>query len=210
MKFRLIIVLLAVSFSTVCAQDFEGKITYKVTHESKMPNVSNEQIGMLMGASQDYYIKNNHYKTLSNGQYFQWQLYDASQNRLYSKMTVSDTLYWVDGSFEEGPLVSFKFLDNKEEVLGIECDVLEVVTETGKTTYYFNSKYSINAELFKDHKFGGWSFYVEKTKSLPLKTIVENAEYNVISIASRIERMELEDAFFILPEGLPLKRQLRF
>jgi hypothetical protein len=205
-----LILMFLASVLSLQAQTFEGKITYSVAYESKVPNVSNDQLGMFMGATQEYYIKEGAYKTLSNGQYFQMQLYVNVENRLYNKMAPSDTLYWIDGAFVDAPIKGSKLLEEKVEVMGLKCSILEVTTTTGKTTYYFSEKYEMSPEFYKDHNFGGWNYFVQKTEALPLKIVTEGAEYNTVSIATSVEAMKLNDTFFLLPKGAPFKKQPGF
>ncbi|MCH5598643.1 hypothetical protein [Niabella ginsengisoli] len=52
------IFLIATLFAiTSFGQTFEGKIIYKNTYKSKMPNVTDDQFTAMMGSIQEYFIK---------------------------------------------------------------------------------------------------------------------------------------------------------
>lgn len=201
----IILLVWAAAQGAVYAQSFEGKITYQVTYESKMPKVSDDQLTAFMGGSHEYYIKGGDYMMLSDGEYFQSLLYVSSENRLYIKTVESDTLYWMDGDFEESEVESFRFLDEEEKVMGMECDVLEVIKSKGKSVYYFNDEYKIDPDLFINHSFEGLNFVLQKTKSLLLKAISEGEEYTRISIATSVDSLKLDNALFQLPDGVPVR-----
>lgn len=96
---RIFIFLLVTLFAiTSFGQTFEGKIVYKNTYRSKIPNVTDEQFTTMMGSVQEYFIKNGNYKSVANGSFFQWQLYVNKENKLYSKMANSEILLWNDGA----------------------------------------------------------------------------------------------------------------
>ncbi|MBO6659230.1 MULTISPECIES: hypothetical protein [Roseivirga] len=188
--------------SAINAQSFEGKIVYKVSYESKIKDVSNDQMTAFMGEDHVYYLKGGDYKLLSNGEFFESQLYIHSENRLYNKTAQSDTLYWIDGAFEDTEVMSFRFLDETAEVLGYKCKMFEVVESTGKTTYFVNEQFEMDPSLFTNHNFGNWGFVIEKTRALSMKYISEREEYNVVTIAVLVEPMTLPQSLFRL-EGNP-------
>ena len=89
------------------AQPFEGKIIYENKYKSKLPNVTDEQLTAMMGSKQDYFVKAGNYKIATNGSYFQWQIYVNKDNKLYNKMTSSESLYWIDAAACWNSLVLF-------------------------------------------------------------------------------------------------------
>ena len=186
-------------------QTFEGKLVYNNTYTSKMPNVKSEQFNAMMGTVQEYYIKGGNYKSVTNGSFAQVQLYIAADNRLYNKLATSDTLYWIDGRKDNDPVVGHQILKDQEEILGIKCDALVVESKSGKTTYYFNSNYQVDPNLYKAHNFGNWYFVMDKIKSVPLKMVVENARFSLVSIATDVKQMKLDDGVFKLPDDAKTK-----
>jgi hypothetical protein len=159
----------------------------------------------MMGTNQHYYIKNDFYRSVTDGTYSEWQLYNPLENRIYNKLTISDTLYWWDGNNNSEKIQSFKIVKDSIEVLGYSCDVFILKTKIGTTSYFYNEELRVDPELFKDHKFENWNFIISKTRSLPLKLIVENEQFKSISIATKIIPKKLDKALFELPNAPVIK-----
>ncbi|WP_438422228.1 hypothetical protein [Aquimarina macrocephali] len=196
---RFFLLLLLVN-TFVFGQNFEGKITYQNSYESKTPNLTNEQLNLLMGTIQEYVIKNANYKTSFNGKMNQFQIYRSEENKLYNKFSNANILYWSDGSVEGEKIVEVKKVKNKEMILGINCDELTMRTSRGIYIYYYNSKYAIDPNNFKDHIFGNWYAYVKESKSIPLKMVMDTPEFKSTSIAIKIEELEVKKEIFDLPK----------
>ena len=187
---------------TSFGQTFEGKIVYKNTYKSKMPNVTDEQFTTMMGSTQEYFIKNGDYKSVANGSFFQWQLYVNKDNKLYSKMANSEKLLWNDGATNSDEILKAEVNKSEIEVLGYKCDELVLTCKSGIQKFYFNLKFSVDTKLFVNHKFGNWYDFLLKTNSLPLKTVVDNGQFTLESIATEIKEMKLEKPVFDLPTDL--------
>jgi hypothetical protein len=188
--------------STSFGQTFEGKIVYKNTYKSKMPNVTDTQFATMMGSTQEYFIKNGDYKSIANGALFQWQLYVNKDNKLYTKMANAETLLWNDGSTNPDEVLKAEVNKGVAEVLGYKCDELILTCKSGVQKYYYNTKLSVDPKLFVNHKFGNWYTVLLKSNSLPLKSIVDNAQFTSESVATNVKEMKLDKAFFDLPADL--------
>lgn len=204
-KVLLLSVLTLVVLTGIKAQGFEGKIAYQNAYTSKIPNATSEQFTAMMGSTQEYFIKGDSYKSVMNGSYSQWQLYVPSENRLYSKLAVSDTLMWSDGNSNPDESVKYEIQKSEVEILGYKCDALVVQTKTGKTTYYFSKKIKVDPKLYENHQYGNWALVIGQIKSLPLKIEMETPQFTLVSEAIEVQEMELEDSFFDLPE-VPAKK----
>jgi hypothetical protein len=192
--------LLATLFAiTSFGQTFEGKIVYKNNYKSKIPNVTDEQLTTMIGSAQEYFIKNGNYKSLANGLLFQWLIYVNKDNKLYSKMANSDTLLWNDGAANSDEILKAEVNNGVTEVLGYKCDELVLTCKSGTQKYYFNTKLSVDTKLFFNHKFGNWYDFLSKSNSLPLKSIVDNAQFTLESVATEVKAMKLDKTFFELP-----------
>jgi len=197
---RTLTFLLATLFTvTTFGQNFEGKIVYKSTYKSKIPNLTDEQFATMMGSNQEYFIKNGDYKTVLNGSFLQWQLYVNTDNKLYNKMSNSETLFWNDGATNTDEILKAELNKNVTEVLGYKCDELVLTCKSGLQKYYFNTKLSVDIALFVNHKFGNWYDYLSKSNSLPLKLIIDNAQFTIESEATEVTEMKLDKVFFELP-----------
>jgi hypothetical protein len=152
-----------------------------------------------MGSTQEYFIKNGDYKSVTNGSFFQWQLYVNKDNKLYSKMANSETLLWNDGAANPDEILKAEVNKGVTEILGYKCDELILTCKSGTQKYYFNSKLSVDPNLFINHKFGNWYDYLVKSKSLPLKSFADNGQFSLESTVTEIKAMKLDNTFFELP-----------
>lgn len=184
---------------TSVGQTFEGKIVYKNIYKSKIPNVTDSQFTSMMGNTQEYFIKNGDYKSVANGSFFQWQLYVNADNKLYSKMANSETLLWDDGANNSDEVLKAEVNKGVTEVLGYKCDELILTCKSGTQKYYFNAKLSVDPKSFINHKFGNWYDFLSKSNSLPLKSIIDNTQYTLESVATVVKEMKLDKTFFDLP-----------
>ena len=197
---KTIIVFLATLIAlTSFGQTFEGKIVYKNTYKSKMPNVTDEQFTTMMGSKQEYFIKNGDSKSVANGSFFQWQLYINKDNKLYSKMSNSETLLWNDAATNPDEILKTEINKGVTEILGYKCDEIVLTCKSGIQKYYFNTKFSVDINLFTNHKFGNWYDFLLKSNSLPLKSIIDNSQFTLESVATEVEEMKLDKTLFDLP-----------
>lgn len=197
----LLTLLLAASICPSFAQTFEGIIIYKTTYISKLPNVNNDQLTEMMGTTQEYAIKKGNYKTSSNGKIFQWQIYRNSENKLYNKMSQSETLLWNDGSINQDEFVKAEINKHVIEILGYPCDELIITCKNSTQKHYYNSKLKIDVRAFEKLKYGSWNEVISRTRAIPLKMIVDVAQYQMECIATEIKRRKLDDSVFELPAG---------
>jgi hypothetical protein len=183
------------------AQNFEGRIIYQNTYQSKIPQLTDQQLTEMMGNRQQYLVKSGNYKSLTNGTLVQWQLYLQQDNKLYNKLVTSETILFNDGSVNKDEVLSFELNKGVTEVLGNKCDELILRCKSGVQKYYFCSRYAMDASLYKNHQFANWYTYLSKAGALPLKQVVESKELIVESIAVEITPMQLSDSDFQLPPG---------
>jgi hypothetical protein len=192
----LAITLLAI---TVTAQSFEGKVVYQNSFKSKVPNVSDDMFTQMMGTSLEYFYKNGNYRTTSNGTLLQWQIYSNKENKIYTKVSNSPAVFWNDGSENKDEVVSSELNKNAIEVLGHKCDELILNCKSGVQKYYYSSKFKIDPKLFEKHKFGNFYDFISKSSAVPLKIIVDNAQFTMESVASSVEQQNVDEALFTLP-----------
>ncbi|MBC7829954.1 MAG: hypothetical protein H7122_19565 [Chitinophagaceae bacterium] len=192
--------LLAISISSsLLSQTFEGRIVYRNSYNSKIPNMTTRQFTSMMGDTQEYHIKKGNYKSVSNGTLFQWQLYINRDNKLYSKMANSDTILWNDGALNADRVLSAVLNKNVLEVLGYKCDELVLTCKSGIQKYYFNSQLSIDSKLYEKHKYGNWFEFLFRTNAVPLKSIVDTDQLTLESVAIKVTPSQLDTRMFALP-----------
>lgn len=186
---------------TAFGQTFEGKILYANSYKSKNAKITDQQWTNMLGSTQEYMIKGGDYKSITNGTFVQWQLYSNKDNKLYIKMANSETLLWNDGSIQGDEILNVEVNKKVTEILGYKCDEIILTCKSGVQKYYFNSKLSVDPKLFANHKFGNWFDYLSKSNALPLKSIIDTAQFTMESIATEIKPMKLDPKIFELPLG---------
>ena len=196
--FSTLILLFAI---TAFAQNFEGKIMYANTYKSKNPQISSEQWQTMLGSTQDYMIKAGDYKSNSNGTMLQWMLFINKDSKLYSKMAAMESIYWNDTKIQNDEVLGVQIHKSVLEILGYMCDELVLECKSGTQKFYYNSKLTVDPKLFANHKLGNWFDYVSKSKSLPLKSIVETPQFTLESTATAVTPMKFDSKFFELPAG---------
>ncbi len=206
MKQYLLSLSLFLTVFIAAAQNFEGKIIYQNSFKSKIPAMTDAQFNEAMGNKQEYFIKDNNYKSVSNGSLLQWQLYSPLENKLYSKMANSEVAYWADGSLNADKILTVELNKSVTEVLGYSCDEVVLTCQSGVQKYYFNSKLAVDPQKFVNHKYGNWYEYISKAKALPLKIMVDNAQFTLESTATEVQPTKLNYAIFKLPADLKTEK----
>jgi hypothetical protein len=202
------IALLCLFLSTISAisQSFEGKITYTNTFKTKNTKITDQQWAAMLGSNQEYFIKDGDYKSITNGTFVQWQQYRNAENRLYIKMANTETLLWNDGNIQGDEVLKVEVNKKVTEILGYKCDEVILTCKSGIQKYYFNSKLAVNTKLFANHKFGNWFDYLSKSNALPLKSIIDTAQFTMESIATEVKPTKLNPKMFELPAGVKTEK----
>jgi hypothetical protein len=195
--------LLSIFISVSCfSQYFEGEIVYRNSYKSKISGLSDEKFTSLMGSNQEYFIKGAEYRSNTNGDLLQWQIYVPSENKMYTKMANNEAALWNDTGNNQDSVISIEMNKKVITILGYTCDELILICKSGTQKYYFNSKLAIDSKKFVNHKFGNWYTFVSNSNALPLKIDIENKQFNMNSTAVEVKPMRLEDSMFQLPQGI--------
>ena len=197
-SFLLTIVITIVSYG----QSFEGEIIYQNVYKSKIPNLTDEKFTSLMGSKQDYFVKGGEYKSVSNGDLLQWQIYIPAENKMYTKMSNNEAALWTDAGTNPDSVIGMVLNKKVMDILGYSCDELILNCKSGTQKYYFNSKLSLDSKLYEKHKYGNWSAFVSRSNAMPLKIELDNAQFTLTSTAVEVKPMKLEDSIFQLPSGM--------
>jgi hypothetical protein len=199
MKKKLLFLLTIFTSLTIFGQHFEGEIIYQITIKSKVANLTDQQLSSMIGTNLEYYIKKGNYRSIYNGTFTKWQLYINADNKLYYKTSNSASILWNDGSINTDVVLSSVVNKGVTEILGYKCDELIFTCKSGVQKYYYSSMLSVDTTLYAKHKFGNWYDYLSKANALPLKTIIENAQFTMESVATEIKPAQLDDKLFALP-----------
>jgi len=199
MRNALSLIFLIASITSSFAQSFEGKITYRGSYTSKIPNMTTQQFTSMMGDKQEYYIKGGDYKSVTNGTLAQWQLYINKDNKLYTKVSSSQIIYWNDATVNDDSVISVTLNKGVTTILGYKCDELILTCKSGIQKYYFNSSLGIDAKLFANHQYGNWYNYLSQAHAVPLKMTIDNPQFTLESVATDVTPMKLDSREFELP-----------
>jgi len=184
-------------------QNFEGLIVYHNEFKSKTSKIRDSTFKVELGDKQEYYIKNNNYKSIYNGKYLKFQLYKGDLNKAFILAGHSDTIREED--YNKGNRVlNCVINEDADTVMNVPCNELILITVVGITHYYFNPKYQADSLLFKNHSYSNWNYILSKTNSLPMKIIYENEQFISTSTAIQIVPMHLKETFFDLPKSYPV------
>ncbi len=74
-RLLLFLLLLSVTLKGYAQEAFEGEIIYQNSFQSKNSSVTSEQMKILLGDKQEYFIKSGNYKSCTNGVGITIQLY---------------------------------------------------------------------------------------------------------------------------------------
>jgi hypothetical protein len=117
-------------------------------------------------------------------------------------MSNSETVFWNDGLTNPDSIISVKLNKNVIKILGYECDELILTCKSGNQKYYFNSTLKVDVSLFENHKYGNWYDFLKESNSLPLKMIIDNAQFTMENIATEVKKMKFNEKDFQLPENI--------
>jgi hypothetical protein len=189
---------------------FEGFVVYKM--EPKNPNkqlISDsafyDRIKKVMGGQlyslQKYFYKGDTYKSEVGAEPKKtYQVFKPKEKRLYTWQQAADTAVWVDSEKYSDTIKEVIELDGEEDVLGIKCKRVVVVSNIAETTYWYNpNKFKISYEAFKSHIYGNWNAYLKIAGALPLKFEVKGKMFYIVTTATEVKEMKIQDTEFELP-----------
>jgi hypothetical protein len=191
--------------SVVKSQSFEGYIVYQNTVELKNQNLQESQVLSMVGEFQkSFYNAQGDYLNALQGGMVRMQYYIQAENQLYILMSQSDTLYRKDAQLNSDTAIRFEMREDVEVVNGMMCDEIVVESPQNKITYYFNDKYAMNPELYKNHNFGNWYYAISRAKALPLKTVIETPQFILTGTVIEVKEEKIDDNIFSRPKGVSI------
>ena len=99
-------------------------------------------------------------------------------------------------------VLSVELNRNAAEILGYQCDELVLTCKSGVQKYYFTPKFPIDAKLYEKHLYGNWYAYLAKANALPIRMVIDNAQFTIESVATEIKPSKLDKAMFALPVNI--------
>lgn len=201
-----ILLILTTSLNIQSQEYFEGEVHFKTTYETLVESVPNELLIKEFGDSLVGYVQENRYIMKSNtrgasGEQTFLMLMD--QNLVYFVQEKSDTIYrYPINQVKEELLEVHKIKDETKIILGDACPAIVLNTKNvdpknpftvtlGK--YYYNPKYKLNKEAYKNHKSGHWNAFVNESGAISVRNEVRHEP---------IYKSVME-AYLILPKEIP-------
>lgn len=188
MKFIIKMILFSAICKTGLSQNFKGKIAYDIAYLLKDSSIINpKQIEVLFGSAQEFHLTNEYYKLKSNGLISE-EVFTFHNNTIKYKTKDSDSLLAFNANYNSDTVLDFKIKKKtKEIILGYKCHKLILNTKQSHITIFFTKKIRVNKTPFLNHKYKFGDLIIDKTGSIPLKTIIENKDLIVIYTATSIQ-----------------------
>lgn len=177
---------------------FEGKITFQLiiqtTGDKKKYQPLKDVFGDTLVCT---YSKGRYAMEYTSGkvEYIKY----LRDNNQYRKMKWLDTLFIQNAAIENSNLYSVLKEKTDFEVLGRKLNMVSIVTDQFKKYYYYDSTMYMNPEYFKNHTYGYENKYYEIAKAPYIYAEIEYGDLKVILKPISIQKMEIADKFFRLP-----------
>ncbi|TRX00130.1 DUF4412 domain-containing protein [Flavobacterium gawalongense] len=192
------------------SQSFEGTITYKnelinpdpatITQETwntqTMTSLGERGYILLK-----YYYKGNHYMSESIvGNEEGYQMYDPISKLVYDWQKGSSQATASNTTISTEVVSGIEYLNDKETILGIECNILVITSNEGTMKLWYNKEYlKMDALLYSGHKSGNFEYILNEIGCLPLRIEQKGNMTHAIQTAIEIKEQKLENTIFTLP-----------
>jgi len=222
MKNKLIILILLMVITNVGAQDyFEGEIQYTINYEPINKKISASILEKELGNSLTAYVKDDRYAMVyhgngSNG----WMkvVVLLKEECTYTEFEKSDTITKTKFGKSKQRLLLFKRnLENKKEVLNEMCESITINYESkekeaffqiSKGTYYFNPKYKLNTDFYKNDTDSYWNLFVGESKSISIRNETEYYPlFKVVQEAVFIKKKKISNKIFVINKSKFIKEK---
>ncbi|MBV8391099.1 MAG: hypothetical protein JO080_14940 [Mucilaginibacter sp.] len=204
--FILLILLQFLTTVTFAQKSFEGEVVYSVSVRSNTPKITSEKLSSMIGTKQVYYMKGANYKSVLNGNVSQWEIYIDKNKKIYNKIASNDSALWHDVTINHDTIYKVNLKKNDTTIMGYRCDKLTFNCNSGVQIYYFNSQFSVNPRLYLNHQEGNWYAFLEMSRSIALKEIMQRKYFTFTITAISVVRKPINDKLFELPPNMPLAK----
>ena len=178
---------------------FEGKVIYDFTMKDRSGEMSDEQCNMLFGKEQVMYYKGDQYFSEFDGM-MNMKITYLGGDTLFTGMNGMEAIMFTEVRKNNDPIIDHKIEKGAETINGILCDLLTIESKDGIDYYYYNEKYAIDPAIYKNHVFGHWSFYLEKSKALPLKIVSDMKDFYTEITMKEVIEMKIDASLFSVPD----------
>ncbi len=211
--------LLLVSISGFSQDFFEGQIHYKIEYETINKGIPDGFLEVQMGDSFDAFIKEDKYIMVYNakGELGAMKtIVRLDEGFSYLIYEQSDTIYKSRLDSRKNKLLALRRVNNeKKEVLGELCEYVILDYETNEPNtffkivrgkHFFNPKYALNAEKYRNYTSGFWNLYVNESQAISIRNEHEyEGLYKSVSFATVIEEKKIPDELFLMDNDKIIK-----
>ncbi len=185
-------------------KDFEGKIVYKTTIQSKVPGVENKiwQNIMATGDNMTTYVKQGNYK-LEAGLSDQYFIHE--QQKVFLKFKALDTLYYMDYSFDTSAIIGISKSGTGKTISGYTCNPISIKTNDGEKKFFYAPDLYLNPEYDKNNTIGQLNVLSRETSSIWLESTWETESYTATHTCTQLVQENVNNSKFDLP-ALPQKK----
>ena len=208
-KFKILaLLILAIYSKNIFSQskkDFEGTITYKIEYFTKDGILITDRKKRTLGDTSITYIKKGNYAQEYPHSRVNKVIYISDKNDYYTMFNRYDTIFVSNYLIPSAPIKSFAKTDTSIDVLGYSCKGYKVQTSESTLLFFYTESLYINPIYFKNHKESGYDHYSADTKSIYLKLLISNENFDVVFTAVKISQEKIDSKIFDVPQR-PLKR----
>lgn len=198
------------TMSSLFSQSFEGIVTYKNEFLNPDPETITQEswnaqtlasLGERGYILLKYYYKGDRYKSESTeGDKEAFQMYDPISKLVYDWQKDSSQATTSNTTISTEEILGFEYLNEKETVLGIECNMLVITSNEGTMKLWYNNDYlKKEASLFSGHKSGNLEYILQKIGCIPLKIELKGSMIHAVQTVLKINSQTVDDSIFVLP-----------
>ncbi|MDT0539075.1 hypothetical protein [Croceitalea sp. P059] len=216
----LVLAFFILSFLSYSQEYFEGKIHYTIEYETINKNIPDGYLETQMGDSFNAFVKEDKYIMVHNGTGelgAMKTIIRLDEGFSYVIYENSDTIYKSPLNLEKNKLLILKKVTNeKKEVLGEMCDYVSIDYENNdpnsffkvvRGKHFFNPKYKLNPEKYKNHTSGFWNQFVDLSQSICIRNEHEyEGLFKSVSYATEIKQENIPEAMFLMDSTKIIKQ----
>ncbi len=168
---------------------FSGEVVYSYTYESSILNT--DSLAKERPAKGIFRYDLNNYQSQFLGKDTFTYYYSGSLNKALSQAGSSQHYACEDYGKATDSVISWKIYPANEQVLGQNCDILELQKKTSFVQYYVSREEKKAPATYQKHKAYNWDIYGEKAKGgLILKMEHRFAVFTMKGIATELKKQD--------------------
>ncbi len=187
---------------SVFSQNFQGMITYQTTYESKVDDITTEEMFGQKESSDTTYIKDGFYLSKSSTDFMNYLLWRSKDTMQYFRNKLSKDTVWYDKTNSHpSNFDSTNIEENVDSILGYHCNKLIVYTGNQTYEYYYNPDFKLEPKCYSQY-LNISKYNIMKIMQSPYLRLKVSSPINSMDmIAVNILIESLSDSIFQIPDG---------